>query len=594
MSDDAIPVLLGGYAAKRCPVRVHNDYSPSVPTVPWEPSPEDQARFDAGLAFEAEVVAMFIAALPGTVVVDASLRKAEAIAETVRLMDERTPVILGGWLPDDHVGGRTGRPDLLIRAGDGYVPGDVKHHSTVKPTKTTTATVSALDAPADLSSVSGWSSATNHRPDDGMQLAHYTRLLQACGRHAGPDWLIGGIIGTSTVEPGGPLVLVWHNLAEPLIDTFSRSAGKKKRSLLDRHDHEHGFRVKVAERALLITGQPDDPEPLVTPIGQAECDTCPYSEYCASAMGDDDPSYAITMGRLDRREWLTLRALGVDSTNVLADLDPDDDDWFDTYAVDVTHHTPAQARKRLAAAVDRAGMIRAGVTHYKTVDGPIEVPEATVEIDIDNENDLNHRVYMWGARVRQGTDETTAVYRAFTDWEPLTDETERALAQQFVDWLRDQRAAAEAEGGSLLVFHWSHPEWSKLHKILGEEAVADLTGEDGVFCDIEKVFKTQFASLRGTSVKKIAPLYGFSWQVDDPGGAISQTYYATAITSTDPAEVEAAKAWLLAYNEDDNAAVAAARDGMRREHSVTRRDGRRSPLPNQASDTESKNRFHSE
>lgn len=186
------------------------------------------------------------------------------------------------------------------------------------------------------------------------------------------------------------------------------------------------------------------------------------------------------------------------------------------------------------------------------------VPSATVEIDIDNENDLNHRVYMWGARVRTGTDDTSAIYHGeFTDWEPMTEESERALAQRFVDWLRAQRAAVEAAGGSLLVFHWSPPEWSKLHKILGREAVSDLTGDDGVFRDVEAVFKDQFASLRGTSIKKVAPLYGFRWRVDDPGGAISQTYYTTATTSPNPAEVDAAKAWLLAYNEDDNAAMAA-------------------------------------
>ena len=34
-------------------------------------------------------------------------------------------------------------------------------------------------------------------------------------------------------------------------------------------------------------------------------------------------------------------------------------------------------------------------------------------------------------------------------------------------------------------------------------------------------------------------------------------------TSTDPHEVATAKAWLLTYNEDDNAAMAAIRDGMR-------------------------------
>ena len=50
MSTTVGPVLLGGYAAKQCPVRTQNDHLPIAAR--WEPSPEDQARLDAGIAFE--------------------------------------------------------------------------------------------------------------------------------------------------------------------------------------------------------------------------------------------------------------------------------------------------------------------------------------------------------------------------------------------------------------------------------------------------------------------------------------------------------------------------------------------------------------
>lgn len=154
-----------------------------------------------------------------------------------------------------------------------------------------------------------------------MQLAHYTRMLQACGHHAGDELLLGAIIGTSRVSlaPGtsAELVLAWHDLAEPVVSTYSRSRSKAKRSLLERYDHEHAFRMKVARRALEIVGSPGDPPPLVTPIGQAECSSCPYKAPCTAAMGDD-PSAAITVGRLDIREWLTLRSMGVTTTLELA------------------------------------------------------------------------------------------------------------------------------------------------------------------------------------------------------------------------------------------------------------------------------------
>ena len=150
---------------------------------------------------------------------DPHLTKADAIAATVAAMESGAPLVLGGWLPDDIAGGRTGRPDLLIRVGGGYLPADVKHHATVEPRKTTTAIMSALASPDQRCEVSGWA-ATSHRYEDGMQLAHYTRMLQACGDHPGPELLWGAVLGTSavavTAADGAGLVLVWHDLQEPL------------------------------------------------------------------------------------------------------------------------------------------------------------------------------------------------------------------------------------------------------------------------------------------------------------------------------------------------------------------------------------------
>ena len=266
--------------------------------------------------------------------------------------------------------------------------------------------------------------------------------------------------------------------------------------------------------------------------------------------------------------------MGVTTTLELAELDLDDVAFFTTYAAEVTHHSPEKARKRLAAAVERAAMIRDGIDFWPKGDGPVEVPTATVEIDVDIESDQHNRVYMWGARIRRGTDDATAVYVPdFTVWELLDEESEYALAERFAQWLRDQRVTAEADGGTLRVFHWSHPEWSNLKRILGADAVRDLIGDregdgtadtdEGVFTDLERVFKKHFTALRGTSIKKVAPLFDFHWRVEDAGGAISQIYLSTVQTSADQSEVNAAKAWLLSYNEDDTIAMARIRDGMR-------------------------------
>ena len=183
--------MLGGYAAKQCAVRVQNDYLPLVPRLKWDPSPEDQARLDAGNAFEASVFGKLKAVHATAVVVDSHLGKAEMIATTLEAMNAGAPLVLGGWLPDDVDGGRTGRPDILVKVDGGYLPADVKNHLTLTPSKIKSAYISALATPHEGQAVEGWTAATTHRYEDGLQVAHYTRLLQSCGYHPGPGQLQG-------------------------------------------------------------------------------------------------------------------------------------------------------------------------------------------------------------------------------------------------------------------------------------------------------------------------------------------------------------------------------------------------------------------
>ena len=561
--DHLEPVLLGGYAAKQCPVRTQIEFHPLIDKVGREWTPEELARFTEGAAFEDEVFVRLCDRHPDAVLIDSTLRRRDAVDQTVAAMDAGAPLILGGWLPDDEEGGRKGKPDILIRFGDGYLAADVKNHLTLQRAKRKTALVSGLGSPTDYFELDSWAANSKHRFNDGIQLAHYTRMLQACGHHAGR--LLGAIVGTIQPALGsdGPLFL-WHALDEPLYDTFSRTEGKKKRSLLQRYDHEHAFRVKVARTALRITGGPDDPEPLVVPIGQSECERCPFNQWCESQLDPDDPSAAITKGRLDAREYLALRRLGIDTTAALAVVDPNDPEFFDSYFAEVSNQSRAQARKKLTALIRRAAMICAGIELSPHDDGRVAVPSADVEIDFDVENDAKNRVYMWGVRIRQGTDDSTAEYLTdFIAWEPLDAGTERQLALRFVDWLRAQRDSAIQAGRTIKVFHWSNHEVTKLSSILGLAEVADLIHpQTGVFVDLRTVFEATFFSLHGSALKKVAPIFGFEWHVDDPGGSISQIYLGR-VHDGDPAAGEAAKQWLLSYNEDDTAATAAIRDGMR-------------------------------
>jgi len=561
MTVPAEQVLLGGYAAKQCPVRTHNHFAPVVPDPEWEPPAELQALFDAGRQFEAEVFAELVSIHPRTAeLIDPGLRKNAAIAKTLAAMESGVPLVLGGWLPDDTAGGRTGRPDILVKVGGGYLPADVKHHKTLDAAKRATKPVSSLVRP-DIWWDAPGCTATSHHYEDGLQLAHYTRMLQACGFHPGPDRLFGAILGTSTVAVSGPdheLVFVWHDLSKPTRPTFSRSRGKALRSVLERYDHEHDFRVKVAATAAGITGAADDPEPLVVPIGQKECGLCPYELWCAEQMGPEDASAAITRDRLDLREWQTLRQMGIGTTGALADLEPEDPAFFDDYHREVTHYSREQALKRLQAAVRQAQMIRDGVDFRPIPGVAVEVPSADVEIDFDIEWDSAGRIYQWGLRVRDGQDDATARYEPVVSFELLDDAGELALAERAAAVISHLRAEAESSGRTVAVYHWAHPEVSMTRKFACAAAALD-----GVTVDLLAWFTRTFHVRGEASIKAVAQFFGFTWAVDDPGGRLSMSKIETA--RGDGPEALEARQWCLDYNESDVAAQAAIRDGIPRD-----------------------------
>ena len=558
VTDASGPVVLDGYAAKQCPVRIHNNFSPLVLTLKEVRSEEQQAVIDAGNAFEAEIFAGLLEIHPTAVLVDGKLRREEAIATTIAAAASGAPLVLGGWLPDDAAGGRSGKPDILIKVDGGYLPADVKHHKTIKVAKRKAMRVSSLVHPGSLREAAR-STISEHYYDDCLQLAHYTRMLQACGLHPGDDRLIGAILGKSRVNLAGgdpERVFVWYDLAAPVRYTFSRSRGKVRRSLSECYDHEHDFRVQVATTARRITGSGDDPEPLVVPIGYKDCPGCPYEQWCAEQMGPDDPSVAITRGRLDTREWRMLRRMGFGTVEMLADLEPEDPSFFDEYYLEVTHLSRTQALKRLRGAVQQAQLIRDGIYFEPKADALVDVPRADIEIDFDIEWDNSNRIYQWGLRVREGQDEETARYEPVVSFNELDDDAELALAEQAAARIMDLRAQAEKAGKKVAVYHWHHVEVSNTRKF--DCVTAAL---DGITLDLLSWFARTFRVQGSAGIKTIAQLFGFNWAVDDPGGRLSMLKIDVA-RAGGPAAAEAQQ-WCLSYNESDVAAQATIRDGLR-------------------------------
>lgn len=539
-------ILLTGYDAKRCARRIHNEWDPTIDKTEWEVPASLQMRFDAGIAFERAVFDELRFALDDSQYVDLSevAGKVACIEATVGAIGSGVEMILGGWLPDDVAGGRKGRPDILLRVGDGYVPGDVKGHRMIARRAKGTLTYSMPGTPTETLAADGLAAETTARFDDYLQLAHYRRMLEAIG-HASSGRAVGFIIGSDVLPNiGDGHLLTWVELDEPLFETYSRSRGSAKRSALERYDHEQGFRRKVAAAA--VAGE----RALVQPIFTDECDSCPWLDHCRVVAGDASASGHLKSGRLSVREWTALAGSGVVTVEDLAEIDVDDPHLQASYLPEVTHLRDPLGR--LTTAVRRARMIRDGRSLERDTTGAITIPRADVEIDFDIEWDPDDRVYLWGALVnRPGAD---PVYHPLVTWDLLDDHGAVELAERFADWLREQIAAADGADQSLLVYHYAHPEPTYLKRLLGETEVDDILTR---FVDLLPVVRKHYFGLHGLGIKKVAPEFGFHWRDEDPGGLQSQMWLIAAREGDD-----SARRRILDYNEDDVRATHAIRNAI--------------------------------
>ncbi len=547
---------LGAYPALQCPVRTHHAYDPAgLVGEPAELPEAIQDAIEAGKEFEAELFTQLANAAPDHVqlIGDESFRT--GLEETLAAMDRGVPVILRAVLPDDPGGHRKGRPDLLIRHGDAlpatYLPGEVKLHKFLERRPSTARTTYEVTV-APVRDPQARSVLENARPrvrrleDDALQLVHYTRMLEAMGRHPGPahheafvisgddwaDWELG--------EPHG----TWIRLDEPAFETFSRTESTKKRTALERYDHEFGFRLQVAQNA--AAGKPA----IVVPIYSAECDGCPWYAGCEPTFAAD-PTTTFGSWRPTVREWLALRTLGVVTVEQLAALQLTDE-WLGKYKAEID--AKGNWRKRLDLTIEKARLAVAGHTLAFRNAKSVRAPKADVEIDLDMENDTDNRVFLWGARLRRG-DQVS--FHAFAHWSELDDADERTVADQLTDWLAQQRDSAAAAGESIMVFHHGDVERQRLRQIQGPSAVKDI-GVD--FFDTHRWAETNLVATRGHGLKPLAGELGFEWRDDDPGGRNCQLWLEAARASTDPVERKALQDRVLAYNEDDTAATAWIRD----------------------------------
>lgn len=587
--------LQGAYVARRCPVRAQLDHDQLAPRHRrLRPSLAEQSRIDSGNAFEAHIFNAIADSHPNAVQVSND-SKGTAQASTEDALSSDRSVILGGYLPDDTEMRRTGKPDVLVRQSGKWVPVDVKDHRITESGGKGPVLTSKLDGALDPSRSREASDRQFRRgplKGDTLQLAHYWRMLE---HHwlAGPrPW--GGIIDRDEQ-------IWWIDLEEQLWKPWWSD---QKVSTLALYDHEFAFRLDV----IAHTQARNNDRSLgrkVVPVWTSQCSSCPWRAVCHEELEAADHVSLLPRTTYDNFVW--HRRLGTTTRVGVARLDPltatiISGDKPGGVKVDVdaivesTRHSALSApleeilgRKETAKArfadagiatvgdlarldratiryshakvghlptlIDEARAVTSGGAWRKRGVSTVEVPTADVEVDIDMESSADG-VYLWGALVHG--DELPNGYYPHVSWDSLTPRSEAELFAEFWNWLQAIRSRAECSGQTFAAYYYSNAENKEIRRILrsGLPSLPDPVEVESFiksdrWVDLQEVFTSQIVTGRSSGLKEVAPLAGFRWHDDDPGGEQSTVWYDHAVNDPDPEVRKKYRQRLTTYNRDD-------------------------------------------
>ncbi len=597
--------LQDSYVAKRCPVRAQNEII--FPTEPYEPDPFTRRLFELGSAFEGEIVDELLASEPEAVVIETTGSKAEA--DTLRAMSRGAPLILNGRIVD-AAARRVGRPDVLVLTPDDlYRAVDVKSHGALEEPgqsgKSAPALVSPLTSVRFEAALPDPTFAAQKREEDVLQLAHYQRILESMGFGV-VERRFAGTIGTERR-------LLWHDLDAAIWRTPSLSAKSKLRSAMDRYDFEFDFRLDIIAVSLQHQVDPTV-DLLVVPVRCHQCPTCPWTVYCAPIL--ETPPGDVSL--LPRIGWIQRKVHHDHGVTNLAELAALDVATAQLVAQGVNVErllmaTEGEApttvlesidgialRAKEVSALKAAGITTVGdladlcrvtagysgsglplpthidlaraflgpeATYRKRGVAALTVPRADVEVDIDMES-VQNASYMWGCLVtdRSGVDLVPQEYRAFVTWDELTPEVEAENSLNFWRWFTSVRDQVISSGHTFHAYCFNATaENTQLRRLATSANIAneiELFIASDEWVDMLRVWDSQLITGGFSRLKTIAPLAGFSWQVDDPGGSESMVQYDAAVSGAP--EATSAQEWLLRYNRGDVEATFAVRQWIDR------------------------------
>jgi uncharacterized protein len=447
--------------------------------------------WERGSAFEREVVA----ALPADTV-SIPAESADRVAETTAAMDAGAPIILGGRIVADDL---TGEPDLLIRAGDRYMPADIKSGRGEE----------------------GDGDAASLKPHYAVQVALYVDVLERMGRSAGRFAEIWDVRGER----------VRYGLGE-------RRGARSEDTWWSLYE-----RCRDEVRAILAGT-------VVTRGALASaCGLCHWHTVCRAELeAAGDLTLVPALGR-------ALRDKMAPTLGTIAELAAADPDALTRGTKTVFPGLGAgrlalfQTRARLLTDPDAAPFLRA----------PVEIPSRPVELFFDIEADpMRDVTYLHGFVERRDRDPSTEKFTGFYADEP-TPEAERQAFAEAVAFMAARPQAtvfyySKYERTMYRKLQARYPD------VCGPEEIEALfTSPRSVDLYFDVVTRATEWPTRNHSIKTLAKFLGFSWRDSDPSGAASIEWYHRFVETGDLA----IKRRILDYNEDDCRATIVLLDGVR-------------------------------
>jgi predicted RecB family nuclease len=403
-------------------------------------------------------------------------------------------LILGGRLESTD-GISVGAPDLLVWVEDGYAAVEIKNHKVLGANGIVGA-FSLLDHVADIAGEPV--KFRGNRRRDLLQVAHYNRLLDEADHAASAPF--GGVIGSES-----PYGCLWVDLSQGDPSIVS----------------EYATIVAATEEAIEAGSRHPD-TPLYPPWWRTECRRCDWSWLCSSELEATDDVTLLTRVSIADRD--ALSGDGITTGRAIAGLDFDDDRLSDGSIV-------LQARARTAGHLLRR----------EEGNAPLPIPRAPREVDFDIET-YDGAIYLAGFLV---TVDDVSTFEPVYDWSGTTAAEAKVVSEMF------DKLATYSDNDTM-VLHWTDYERRTL-RLAGERHGLSIPGFDTVddwfdahALDLCAWSRKELISPNGYGLKVVAPLCGFDWRDDDPGGRQSEVWFEHVLAGD-----EEMKDRLLAYNEDD-------------------------------------------